>query len=127
MHFGHLNVNSLLSRIEKLKTLATNTNISVLGITETKLDYTVSNEELKIDGCNLLRSHRNKNGGGVACHIKNNIVHNWKLSISENIENIVLHILLPKSKPITVGIIYRPLNHVDFVDHFNNALGKLSF
>ena len=61
---GHLHANSLLSKIEELRTLAINTNISVLGITETKLDNTVSNEELKIDGYNLLRSDRNKNGGG---------------------------------------------------------------
>ena len=47
---------------------------------------TVSNEELKIDGYNLLRSDRNKNGGGVACYIKNNIAHNQQSSISENIE-----------------------------------------
>ena len=127
MHFGHLNINSLLSKIEELRTLAINTNISVLGITETKLDNTVSNEELKIDGYNLLRSDRNKNGGGVACYIKNNIAHNRKMSISENIENIVLDILLPKSKPITVGIINRPPNQVDFIDHFNNALDKLPF
>ena len=40
MHFGHLNVNSLLSKIEELRTLAINANISVLGITETKLDNT---------------------------------------------------------------------------------------
>ena len=61
---GHLYANSLLSKIEELRTLAINTNISVLGITETKLDNTVSNEELKIDGYNLLRSDRNKNGDG---------------------------------------------------------------
>ena len=48
MNFGHLNVNSLLSRKGELRTLAF-TNISVPGITETKLDNTVSNEELKID------------------------------------------------------------------------------
>ena len=127
MHFGHLNVNSLLSKIEELRTLAINTNISVLGITETKLDNTVSNEELKINGYNLLRSDRNKKSGGVACYIKNNIAHNCSLSsIAENIENIVLDISC-KSKPITVGIINRPPNQVDFIDHFNNALDKLPF
>ena len=76
MHVGHLNVNSLLSKIEELRALAFNTNNSVLGITKTKFDNTVSNEELKIDGYNLLQSDRNKNGGGVACYIKNNIDHN---------------------------------------------------
>ena len=127
MHFGHLNVNSLLSKIEELRTLAFNTNTSVLGITETKLDNTVSNEELKINGYSLLRSDRNKKGGGVACYIKSNIAHNRQTIIPENIENIVIDILLPKTKPITLGIIYRPPNQVDFIDHFNNALGKLPF
>ena len=54
MHFGHLNVNSLLSKIDELRTLAINSNISVLGITETKLDINeelVSNEELKRSLC----------------------------------------------------------------------------
>ena len=92
-----------------------------------KLDNTVSNEELKIDGYNLLQSDKNKNGGGISCYIKNNIAHNRQSCISENIENIVLDILLSKSKAITVGIIYRPPNHVDFIDHFNNALAKLPF
>ena len=82
MHFEFLNVSSLISKIEESRTLANNTNISVLGITETKLDNTVINEELKINGYNLLRSDRNKNGGGVACDIKNNIDYNRKLSIS---------------------------------------------
>ena len=127
MHFGHLNVNSLLSKIEEFRSLALNTNISVLGFTETKLDNTVSNEELKIDGYNLLQSDRSKSYCGVACYIKNNIVHNRQSSISENIENIVLDMLVPKSKPITVGIIYKPPNQVGFVDHFNNAQGKSPF
>ena len=54
--FRHLYVNSLLSKIEELRTLAFNTNISILGITETKLDNNVSNDWLKIDVYNSLRS-----------------------------------------------------------------------
>ena len=46
MHFGHLNVDSFLSKKEELRTLASNTYISILGITEAKLDNTVSNVEL---------------------------------------------------------------------------------
>ena len=110
MHFGHLNVNSLLTKIEELRTPVFNTNIFVLGIAETKLDNTASNEELKTDGYNLLRSDRDKNDGEVACYNKNNIAHNQQSSTPENIDNIILDILLPKSKPITVGIIYRSPN-----------------
>ena len=86
MHY----VNSLLSKKEESRTLAFNTNISVLGIPETKPHNTVINKELKIDCYNSLRSGRNKNGGGVACYIKNNIAHNRQSNISEYIENIVL-------------------------------------
>ena len=68
-----------------------------------------------------------ENGGGVACYIKNNIAHNRQSSISKNIENIVLDILLPKLKPITLGIIHRPPNQEYFINHFNNAVGKLLF
>ena len=42
----------LAYKIEELKTQAFNTNISVVGITETKLDNTVSNEELKVMAIN---------------------------------------------------------------------------
>ena len=42
----------LAYKIEELKTQAFNTNISVVGITETKLDNTVSNEELKMMAIN---------------------------------------------------------------------------
>ena len=103
-------------RIKTRLWVAFNTNISVLGVTETKLSNNVSNDWLKIDDYNSLQSDRNKNSGGVACCIKKNFAHNWQsISIYRNMENIVLDILLPKSKSITVGII------------FNNALGKLRF
>ena len=51
MYLG-INTSWLAYKIEELKTQAFNTNISVAGITETKLDNTVSNEELKIMAIN---------------------------------------------------------------------------
>lgn len=65
--FEHLNENSLLSNMGKLRTLAFNTIISVLRTTETRLDNTVSKEKLKIDAYNLFRSGGNKNVGCVPC------------------------------------------------------------
>ena len=73
LHFRYLNINSILPKIEQLRSLLINWNISVLGITETKLDNTVSNEEVEIDGYNLIRSDRNRNGGGIACYVKTSI------------------------------------------------------
>ena len=81
MDFGHLSVNRLPSKTEELITLTFNTNISVSWNHRKKLDNTVSNEELKTDGCNFLQSDINKNGGWIACYIKNKIAHN-RLSLN---------------------------------------------
>ena len=43
---------------------------------ETKLDSTVNDEEVEIDGYNLMRQDRNRNGGGVACFVSNSIHYN---------------------------------------------------
>ena len=50
----------LAYKIEELKTQAFNTNISVVGITETKLDNTVSNEELKMMAINYFDQTKTK-------------------------------------------------------------------
>ena len=42
LHFGHLNINSILRKIKQVRSLLINSNISVLGRTETKLDNTVN-------------------------------------------------------------------------------------
>ena len=126
LHFGHLNINSTLSKIEQLRSLLIDSNISVLGITETKLDNTVSNEEVEIDGYNLIWCDRNRKGRGIACYIKISIFFNYHQSLNQNFGNILIDILLPKSKPIILGIIYRPLEQSSSTDDFNIALKELA-
>ena len=73
LHFGYLNINRIFPKIEQLRSLLTNSNISVLRINETKLNNTVKNEEVEIDSYNLIRSDRNRKGGGTACYRKTSI------------------------------------------------------
>ena len=56
LHFRHLNINSILPKIEQLRPLLINSNISVLRKTETILDNTINNEEVEIDVYNLIQS-----------------------------------------------------------------------
>ena len=51
----------------------------------------------------ILRCDRNKNGGGVACYIRKYLWLNTRALNCKEIENIIFDILLPKSKPITIG------------------------
>ena len=126
LHFGCLNIKSILPKIEQLRSLIINSNISVLEITETKLDNNVNNEEVEIDGYNLIRSDRHRKGRGIACYIKTSISFNYHQKLSENFENILIDILLPKSTPIALGIIYRPPDQSSFIDDFNIALKDLA-
>ena len=124
--FGRFNINNILPKIEQVRSLLINSNISALGITETKLDGTISNEAVEIDGYSLIRSDRNRMGGGIAFYIKTTISFNYHQSLSERFENIFIDILLPKSKPITLGIIYRLPDQSSFIDDFNTALKELA-
>ena len=50
LHFIHLNINSLPPKIDELRYIAKNSNAAVIGISETKLDNTVYDSEVAIDG-----------------------------------------------------------------------------
>ena len=78
LHFIHLNINGLLPKIDELRYIAKNSNAAVIGISETKLDNTVYDSEVAVDGYNIVRNDKNRKGGGVACYIRNNICFNLK-------------------------------------------------
>ena len=78
LHLIHLNVNSLLPKIDELRNIAKCSNAAVIGITETKLDKTVYDPEVTIDGYSIVRNDRNRKGGGVACYIRRNICYSRK-------------------------------------------------
>ena len=85
LHFFHLNINSVLPKIDELRLIAKESNAAVIGVTETTLDETVLNEEIKIEGYVLERSDRDRRGGGVACYIRNDISFNIREHFSDEI------------------------------------------
>ena len=50
LHFLHINVNSLLSKIDELRGVVGHAKPAILGITESKLDGSVTNQEVNISG-----------------------------------------------------------------------------
>ena len=76
LHFCHLNINSLFSKIDELREIANHIKPAIFGISELKLDSTVTNKEMNINGYDTIRCDRNRNGGGVACYIRNELVFN---------------------------------------------------
>ena len=121
----HLNVNSLLPKIDELRHMARLSNAAVIGICESKLDKSITNSEILIDNYDLLRCDRNRNGGGVACYIRNDLSYIQKNLFPNNIDNVFFEIHLPKTKAITVGIAYRRPNQSIFIKTFNENFAKL--
>ena len=72
-------------------------------------------------------SDRNRHGGGVACYIRNDLSYNVQSYFLKDIENIFFELLLPNTKPIVVGTIYRPANETNFMEIFNENLDTVSF
>ena len=82
----------------------------IIGISESKLDESVLEPDIEIDNYKILRCDRNRHGGGVACYIRKDLSYNIISVFQSEIESVFFEILLPNSKLITAGTIYRPSN-----------------
>ena len=79
LHLIHLNINSLLPKIDELCNIAKCSNAAVIGVTETKFDNTVYHFEVFIEGYSTVRNDRNRKGWCVACYIRSNFDENTPL------------------------------------------------
>ena len=116
LHLIHLNINSLLPKIDELRDIAKCSSTAVIGITETKLNNTVYDSEVTIGGYSIVQNDINRKGGGVACYIKSNICYSRKICLSDNLQNIFIDLLFPKTKPMSVGIFYKPPSQTPFLE-----------
>ena len=100
-------------------------NSAVIGICESKLGKSITNSEILKDNYDLLCCDRNTNGGRVASYIINDLSYTQKNLFPNDTENVFFEIHLPKTKSITVGIVYRPPNETNFIKTFNKKFAKL--
>ena len=95
--------------MEELDSLALSTNAAIIAVTETWLDNTICDNEVCIPGYNIQRKYRDREGGGVCIFIRNNINFYRRSDIDkDDLELLAIDIMLPKSKPIRLGVEYRP-------------------
>ena len=78
--------------------------------------------ESQIADYKILWCDRNRHGGGVACYIRNDLSHNIISVFPREIESVFFEILLPNSKPLTVGTIYHPPNQFSFLKVLNENM-----
>ena len=66
---GQPNIASLVKHIEELRIFNTKTPFDILCINETRQDNTIKGSEAEIEGYDLVRHERSRNGGGVAIYM----------------------------------------------------------
>ena len=66
-----------------------------------------------------------KNGGAVACYIRSDISYVQKDVFPNVIESIFFEILLPKTTPVTVGIMYKLPSQSNFPEILNMTFEKV--
>ena len=109
LHFIHLNVRSLVHKLEQIKRIAELSKATVMCFTETWLDESVSDSEINIPGYNVVRNDRSTHGGGVCMYIRTNISFNHRPNLNDpNLEAVWCELHLKKTKPIIAGCCYRP-------------------
>ena len=102
------------------------TKTSVFSASETWLDATVNDGEVAVPGFKVIRRDRNRNGGGVAMFIKDDIAFNTRPDLEvDGLEATWVELLLPKTKRILVCGCYRPPSDNTFLSKMEQSLSKL--
>ncbi|XP_069941386.1 uncharacterized protein [Cherax quadricarinatus] len=123
LHFIHVNARSLLPKLAEIRILANKIRAAVITSSESWLDDTVTDDEVKIDGYNIKRLDRNRKGGGVCAYIRNDLAYSPRPDLNNNkLEILWFEVLLPKTKPILVGTSYRPPTQDQFLEDFSRVL-----
>ena len=68
-----LNIASLPAHIDELRLLMADKNLDVLAINETRLSDSIDDSCIHIQGYDIVRRDRNRNGGGVCLYIRSSI------------------------------------------------------
>ena len=86
-------------------------SLDVLTVNETRLDISVLDCEVGIPGYDIVRLDRNRNGGGVAIFIRENISYFIRQDlVIDTLELLCIEVRKQKSKPFLIATWYRPPN-----------------
>lgn len=111
----HVNVQSLcarrFSKFDELKSNFFGSKIDVVCMTETWLSDVITNTMISMEGFNLLRNDRNRNGGGICIYFRSNLSCKVIKKSTSNLSNVTEFLLVEVSgagDPFLLGVYYNP-------------------
>ena len=124
----HLNVRSLLGRMDQLRLLCERNGADIITLSETWLNKDIDDSEIELPGYSTIRCDRcERTSGGVIIYIHEGLVFTERNDLHNNNEAIWVQVNRTRCKPLIIGCIYRPPNQqVDkFLEDFNNSLAGI--
>ena len=77
LKIASLNINSLLKHLDEIRILLEKYTFDFLAINESKIENSISDNEIHIIGYDIIWNDRNRYGGGVVLYVSDNIHHFW--------------------------------------------------
>ena len=98
----------------------------IFAISESKLDASIHDNEIKIDGYDFYRLDHNRHGGGVLFYVNEQLEsHPLKHLSDSNYESLWIKVCLSKTKPIFLSVVYRPPSNGSDLDSTENLCAYL--
>ena len=117
----YFNSRSLLPKIDCLRTVAAINSPDCICVVETWLNGDILDNELYIEGYDILCLDRNRYGGGILIYVSSILSHNVLYSGSPELELIIVSICT--IVPITIALFYRPPSSTyDILDNLLTVL-----
>lgn len=113
MKICHLNIRSLVNKIDEIKVFCEFHKPHVLCLNETCLDTSIADGEIQLDGYSHIRRDKSRHQGGVLVYIASNLNFKERDEIGDEsgeLQCLWLEIVPPKSKSFLICSSYRPPN-----------------
>ncbi len=116
LKIGHLNVCSLRNKKDQIEQLLLDSDLDILGLSETNLDANCISTAYDIDGFTFLRQDRRDHsvrmsGGGLALYIRHGLIFESLEDLSVNDQHLEMQctrIKLPSVRPLLIFNTYSP-------------------
>ena len=104
-----ININSLLKNIDQLCIMLENNRLDILAIDETKIDNTISDNEISIPGYHHIRKDRSTHCGGVLLYARESLSFSERndLLVANSLQVLSIEIVKPHNKSFLVSTWYR--------------------
>ena len=119
-----LNIVSLPRRFDEINLSMSEKLLDIMSLSETRLDSTINDSMIHVDGYDVIRKDRCRNGGEICAYLRSSSNYHVRSDlVPSDLEAICLEICKPHSRPFMVVTIYRPPDAPnDFLTQFESFI-----